>query len=143
MSEIDPFLRKLAAASLGAAVRDDWPAASRTLQALADRFGGDGAVIAMLGWIDTFLDRYGRPAAGQQVRLLFKEETTGTIGGADSVSDDVQWAGQLMAARAADDQTAFDALINSAPDDETWSRNVAAVLQLTALGLRETGWRDG
>ena len=134
----DPRLLLLAAKALHYAMAEDWERASRAVQVLGDAFGGDGCVTAMLGWADTLISRTpGLAGDGRPVRLAFQTLETGHIDyNADDVPDDVRWAGRLLAARAADDRDTFEALINSVPDDATWSKYVGAVLKMSALNLR-------
>ncbi len=134
----DPRLLKLAAAALWAAVAEDWTRANKAAQMIGDEFGGDGVVTAMIGWADTVIAQTpGLVGDGRPVRLAFQQLETGHIDyDAERVPDGVRWAGRLLTARAADDEDAFAALIDSVPDDVTFSRNVGCVLQMAALNLR-------
>lgn len=139
MSEREQII-ELGRTALWAAVAEDWPRAQAATQEIGDRFGGDGVMVAALAWIDTTLTRVpgmGYAADnGRKVALAFREETTGRAETAADVPPGVAWAGRLMAARSADDQDTFEALVNSVESDEQFGQYIADLLLMVATNLR-------
>lgn len=129
---------KLATTALHAAMRDDWPAATTAVQAINDRHGGRGLMAAILAWCDTaILKMTGSFTASGSVAVAFQAVETGEIGGADDVPAEVRWAGRLIAARAADDEPTFNALIESVPSDpKAMGAHVARLLEMVAINIR-------
>lgn len=110
--------------------------ASAALQEMVLEHGADAVVEAMQAWADTALAYRPPPRPGQPFRLGFLNADTGRITGADEVAPAQAWAGQLIAARAADDHSMFRALVESTRDTEEWSRRVWALLHVCALNIR-------
>ncbi len=108
----------------------------RTVERMAREHGGGSVPEAMQAWMDTVLHARGLPQNGQPVQLGFVDATTGQTSDADGVTPEWAWAGRLMAARAADDPHTYRALIDSVPDNTTWSRRVTTVLLMCAVNLR-------
>lgn len=129
----------LAAAALHKAMADDWHAAGRVIERIADECGATGLARAMLGWCDTLIARdpaLAGLAEGGAVMLVFKETKSGRIDtNADDVPPCARWAGRMVAARAAGDRATWDALMGAVPADEQGA-HVSAVLEGVALSLR-------
>lgn len=133
--------RELTTEALHAAMRADWPAASRAMQSLAAETGSEGVTWALLRFCDTIL------GAQQRVRGLpdgawdrgiagvtWLNTSDGTVGHAGQVPDSVRWAGQLVAAKAARDEGMFRALLGTMPgDDAGRGRYVGALLESCAI----------
>lgn len=136
-----PAVIKLATAALHAGMRGDWQAATRATQDINDRHGGDALLVAMLAWVDTFVvHRTGGSVSDKPVALAFQNAETGEIGSAADVRPEVRWAGQMIAARVADDKATWDALLATVPTDpKVVGAHVGALLEAVALGLREAG----
>jgi hypothetical protein len=132
---------RLAAAALTCAMAQDWERASKAVQRISDECGSVGVGRAILGWSDTLISRMGH-TPGRPVAIAFQEVESGRIDSADGdfVPERVKWAGRVLAARAADDQATWDALMDALPDDGTAiGEHVAAVLEMCALMLRRMG----
>jgi len=132
----------LAHVALQAAVNQDRAGATAALKGISDGFGGAGLALAILAWCDAVILRYqqitGTPD-GQPVRIAWQEADTGDISvtGRD-VPAEVRWAGQLVAARAALDQPAYDALIAVLPGDGlAIGGYISALLDGAALTLTQ------
>lgn len=134
-----PSWREQARLALELAVNDDLPAATDVLAALAGAHGLRGVLRAVQAWLDTVLEARGvTMGASAGVRLGFVELETGELTDADQAPPRQVWAGRLLAARAADDEAAFRALIDSVPDRDELGHRVNAVLAMCALNLRHT-----
>jgi hypothetical protein len=106
---------KLATAAYHAGYLDDWPGAARCVEELAKTYGTAGVTTAMLAWIDTAIAASGLDGGGP-VRIAWNAVETGAIQtDADAVSVEVRWAGRLLAARLADDERGFHALLSVLP----------------------------
>lgn len=110
----------------------DRAGADEALDQLNTRHGPAGITGALLVWCDTALSAI--PRGEGPVRLEWVDSTTGNVhGNPDQVPPAEQWAGRLLAARAAGDRDMFIALVNSAPPDEQSVRDhVGAMLQMAA-----------
>lgn len=132
---------RLAAIALYAAMAENWPAATRAVQAINDRCGSAGISRAVLCWSDTLIDYNPETNGdGRPVRLSFMNADTGHVNfddDADAVPEQFRWAGRIIAARAAQDLPAWEAMIDALPDDpKVHGDHVGAVLQVVALTLR-------
>jgi hypothetical protein len=127
---------ELARRALTLAAREDYIEAGHTVTQLGREHGADAVPGAMQCWADTALSYQRPPKPGQTIRLAFLEVSTGRIGGAGGVPPAKAWAGQFLAARAADDPAMCEALIKSVRGDAEWSERVGAVLQMCGLGVR-------
>lgn len=128
--------RHLAAGALHAAIREDWPAASRAMQAISTETGGAGTTAALVAWCDTLITVQrraaglpGEPAPGEVTRPGWLDAGTGQVTlNAGDVPPAVQWAGQLVAARAALDLDGFNALLTAMPEDRKARGDYAGAL---------------
>lgn len=133
----DPRLQALAHAAMIHAIGMRPDRAAMAVQTIGNEYGGDGVVQAALLWIDRLLYDTGRDTTnGQPVRLQFLNSDTGSVDSADEVDPPVAWCGRLIAARVADDEHIFTALINSFHSDETFSRYMGLLLSLIAMQYR-------
>lgn len=139
--------RQLAAAALHAAIREDWPAASQAMQAISTETGGAGTTAALVAWCDTLIIVQRRaaglpdePAPGEVTRPGWLDAGTGQVTlNAGDVPPAVQWAGQLVAARAALDLDGFNALLTAMPADRKARGDYAgALLHACAATARAT-----
>lgn len=132
--------REFATRALHAAMREDWDAASAAMTSLSAETGSDGVLWAVLRFCDTIIGRQlamqGLPGDAWDggVRMSWLNTDTGAVGHAGQVPDSVRWAGQLVAAKAAQDEATFRALIATMPDDDRGrGRYVGALLQSAAI----------
>jgi hypothetical protein len=122
------------------AVTADEPAVVDGPRAIQLRVGGEVIPAVMLAWIDTMATACGfNPKPGQAVGVLWQFDGSDEITDADATPPAARWAGRLVAARLADDQPQFRALINSCGTDEVFSANVAALLTTCGVMLRRAG----
>jgi hypothetical protein len=130
---------KLAMTALHSAIRDDWPAAAKAVQALNDL--GDGSLMAaILAWCDTCLASQGVAMdAVRPVQVRWQQDGEGPLQSADEVSPVVRWAGQLINSRAADDELLFRALVEAIPEGAELGKYVGTLLQCIAVTLRIAG----
>ncbi|WP_242890152.1 hypothetical protein [Actinomadura litoris] len=137
----DPLTRKerravqLAGAALTAALGNDWQRASAMLQRISTECGGEGMQRALLSLCDTVIHHAGI-TPGQPVRIMFQQaDGDGRITGADEVQRrESVWAGRLLAARAADDEDTWSALIEALPrDGYAIGQHVIALLEMCTL----------
>ena len=128
---------QLAGVALTAARANDWPRAVKMLQRINDECGPDGAGRALLSLCDTAIAEMGIPP-GAPVHIQYKNIDTQQVQGADEVEKrEVVWAGRMLAARAAQDQDTWDALIETLPDDpRVMGQHALALLQMVALNPR-------
>lgn len=128
---------RLARAAWMAALADKWDAATRYVVRLDAECGGEGLGVALMAWCDTYLDHAMDGAKPYALpRLGFVRADTGALDrhGSSAVPEKVQWAGRLLAARAANDQAAWVDLIEELPDDgQQIAEHIMAVLHVTAL----------
>lgn len=118
------------------AARLDGAGAAAAVNELASEHGADALPEVMQVWADTMLSYLPPPEPGAAVSLMFLDLASGRLSGADAVKPPEAWAGQLIAARAADDPVMYRALINSVNGDDEWSERVAAVLKMCGLAVR-------
>jgi hypothetical protein len=112
---------RLAHAAFASALAGKWPTATRYVVRINDECGGQGLNTALMAWCDTYIDHAldgAEPSAGQ-ANVGFVCESTGQLDrmGSENVPLRIQWAGRLMAARGAMDQTAWLATIAELPAD--------------------------
>lgn len=121
--------------ALQLAVNGDYKAAAKAVERMADEHGPRSVILAMKAWIDTALRRAGVERYGDSVRLGFVAAETGKVDmDADDVRPTVAWAGRLFAARIADDEATFRALLNSVPRiPRIMGDHIMAVLTSAAL----------
>jgi hypothetical protein len=118
-----------------------WVDAGTDVSALAERFDGPGIQILIMALADTMVAAQGgHTQGGIATRPIWVDET-GQIDNADEVGrPEIVWAGRFIAARAAADEDACAALVNSCVDDpDAYSRNIYAVLEVTADTLNMMG----
>lgn len=134
-----------ATAALHAAMRRDHDTARAAVQAIAARDPEDLPDV-LLAWCDTLLSARGlRDYGAEPFTLDFGNLDTLQVQHADDVPPAVAWAGRLIAARAADDQATFEALILAAVDGEgdAWGQCVMTTLNVVALNLVMEAARRG
>lgn len=127
--------RRLASEALSYARQGKWAAAGAAMQAVYDQHGELGLETMMMGLVDTVVSVMGRPQPGTVVMPMWFDTTDGQFGTADEVPPRVRWAGQLIAARAADDPDGFYALVHSFSSDAEFSDRMAALLEVVAETL--------
>lgn len=132
--------KELTAQALHAAMREDWPAATRAMQAVSDETGGEGIYWALRMLCDTAIDAQGLTGReGAVFRPGWVDVSTGKVQlDADAVPVHHRWAARLVTARAAMDKDAYDALLAGMPGDARERGEYAgALLTGTALALRQ------
>lgn len=129
----------LAGAALVGAVQDDWPAVEVALTRIGLELGGEGMYLALLAWCDALVLEYQRAGIHTEgdtrvARPLWMEASTGRLDSdASAVPRAVRWAGQLITARTALDQPAYDALISALPEDPAdLSEHINTLLSMVA-----------
>lgn len=136
-AEVRAKAKEYATTALHAVVRDDWAAASTALQAASDELGGRGLGDVIVLLCDTIIGTQNRMAgrpeffAGPGVaRPMWMNTETGRLDtDATAVPPAARWAGQLVAARAAMDLPAYNALLSAIPEDpRERSEHVARLL---------------
>ncbi|GGM76040.1 hypothetical protein GCM10012275_53430 [Longimycelium tulufanense] len=133
----NPVWTPLAAQALVATRDERWTDARAAVQRIADQFGANVIPDLLLAWIDTTLTHTGIvPQRDRTFRLAFVEAATGRVSTAEDMGPAQRWAGRLLAARVADDETQFRVLLNSVSSAAQWSAHVAAVLNLCGTTLR-------
>lgn len=132
MAETLDLARDLAARALNAAERGEWSIAAAIVRRLHADCGPDGTMTAIVGWCDTLAARMG--VTGEDpVVVKFAAQP-----GQTEPPTRIQWATQLIMARARLDKTSFDALIRMLPPNgKVQGSFVGAVLECVALTLKE------
>lgn len=115
----------------------NWHAVGHDVNELAHLYDGRGIQLLIMGCADTMIAHQGGPLpAGQLVAPLWID-CHGTTTDASGVNrPEVVWAGQFIAAHAAQDTDTCAALVNSCADDPgRYADNVLAVIEVTAYTL--------
>jgi hypothetical protein len=140
--ELPPEHRKdirLAAAAYRAALEDKWDTATHYVKRISDECGGEGLNVALMAWSDWFADHAtdGAHDLPASPTMNFIRTDTGQLDrvGSPNVPAHVQWAGRVIAARAAKDEAAWMALIDELPEDDGYeiATYVGAVLKCVTL----------
>lgn len=108
----------LASRALGSALAGRWEEAADATRQISDVHGGTCLPQVMLAWIDVLGAVTGITEYGPGVHLSFLDTEAGAIRTADTVPPEVAWAGRLVAARFADDEDTFRALLRAVPPGE-------------------------
>lgn len=131
---------RLAAAALDAALSSQWPRAERALQRLNAECDSDGLATALIGWCDTLIVHVtDGDTEAQRVRMAAWNVDTGALGG--NIRPTVQWAMELIQARAAKDLDAFQAKLaelNAINDGFERGKYAVELLQSVALTISST-----
>jgi hypothetical protein len=128
-----PHAVALASLALANARLGEYDAADKVIDQLQDLFGGIGMQVLIIGLADTMLAAHGGATPSPDVLVApVWIDCCGNIGGADDVPPAIRWAGRFVAARAADDFDAAQALIQSCADDDEFSENLSALLHCVA-----------
>jgi hypothetical protein len=114
-----------------------WSEAGAGITALAERFDGAGIQIMITGLADTMIYHQGGHRSDDVPVQPVWFDLDGAMDDADGVPrPEIVWAGRFIAARAALDEDACAALVNScAHDPEAYSQNVFAVVEVAATTL--------
>ena len=128
--------RRAAAAALHLAMAGDLPGAVEQINPLN---GTPGLQVAVLGWADTYIQtlhpehQYGRPFA---IAWRDLESTTpDAVLGAADVPAPVRWAGQIIAARAANDPDTYVALMQAPAEGADLGECIMALLTVVAANV--------
>jgi hypothetical protein len=125
--------RKIAAVALRRAMAGDLEDAAQYVQRLN---GTNGLVLAIVGWIDTYMARiHPDHQPGTPIRLAWLHTPTDQIETADEVSPSMRWAGWLISARAADDEERFYELLRTPAEGTQLGDGIMALLHLVAHSL--------
>lgn len=133
--DLPPWYR-LAGEALRLAVLGDRAAAYRTVEQLLAEHGPDAVPEAMCAWADAVLAYLQPPDHGDTITLTIRDAITGQPATVDRMPAPSVWAGQLIAARAADDEPTFRALVNAPTSDREYSARVSAMLMTCAINVR-------
>jgi hypothetical protein len=126
--------RDLAARALNAALREEWSIAAAIVRRLNADCGSEGTMTAVVGWCDTLATGLGLDGE-HPVEVKFAARP-GTRSAEPPLR--IQWAAQLIMARARLDKTTFDALIGALPKNPAMVGSyVGAVLECAALTLKD------
>jgi len=126
---------RLADAAVRAEADERHDAARDLIVRISNECGAEGLYLALLRWCDIFADHvYDGPWTGR-VNMQMLQVDSVTEGAHEAPSEAV-WGGRLVAARAAHDGPAYDALIDEMP--EVNGPYIAAVMKSTALTLTMT-----
>lgn len=132
-----------AKAALDAAIANDLDRYAAAMNRL-DAIDG-GHINALLVWCDAVLDAIGHTMGACTFKpawLAVDDDTAqpidGTINTAENVRPEVRWAGQLIAARANDDEPTFRALLAAVDrlDHAARCRHINTVANTCALTIR-------
>jgi hypothetical protein len=119
-----------AMAALNAMRRGDHTATDHALNQLATRHGPKGITNALVIWCDAALNHL--PSSDGPVTLTWKDHATGhTTRNPARIRPAEQWAGRILAARAAGDLDMFTALANAVPARAV-PEHVGAMVQMAA-----------
>ena len=129
---------RLAEAVLQAAIAGKWKTVESTMQRLGTECDSNGLATALVAFCDTFAEHAndGMPEFSK-VRMASWCVDTGAIGAPPRES--VQWAMDLIQARAAGDEQAFSALLkklNAVGDGVDRGRYVLELVEAVALTMR-------
>jgi hypothetical protein len=128
---------KIATVALRRAMAGDLEGAARYIERLS---GTDGLLIAIVAWIDTYAARvYPEWEPGGRVAVKWLFTPTGQMETADEVAPSMRWAGRLIAARLADDEAGFYAVLRSAPEGVALGDGIMALVHIVATGLKDPG----
>lgn len=130
---------RLAHTALSAALDRRWPAVQQALERLNAECGADGLALALVAWCDTFVEyaNGGMPDEGVRVRFAAWNVDSGQVGTPERPT--VQWATDLIAARAALDEDQFYAVLgrlNAIEDGYQRGRHVLELIESIALTMR-------
>jgi hypothetical protein len=140
-AERDSLTDELARQALEDAMCESWDTAVAAVQAINDECGTGAIERACVAWMDTLIVHYQRATGhrdGDPVQPAWADAHTGEEWrDADQVDPAYRWAGRLIAARAAMDHGACDALMMALPgDDQETGEHIKALLACVALTLR-------
>lgn len=99
-------------------------------------YGREGLYKIALTWCDFVLYKMSGYERGDPVYLVWEDTRTGRITHAHDTPPTIRWAGQMLAARAADDEVATRSLYLVVPDDEI-AEYMTTLLQVLASQLRD------
>lgn len=123
-------VRTYAMAALNAMLRDDRAAVDQALDKLAAQHGPKGITNALVVWCDAALKQL--PPGDGPVTLEWIDHATGRVTrNPSSVRPAEQWAGRMLAARAARDLDMFTALAQAVPPHAV-GEHVGAMVQMAA-----------
>jgi hypothetical protein len=127
--------REIAAEALHCAMDRDMPGAAMHVGRL---FGGPGLLVAIVGWIDTYLKRvYPEHVRGEVLKIVWYDANAEALETADEVSLSLRWAGRLIAARAANDEESFYAVLGSVPEGGEFGDGIMSLLNIVATGIND------
>jgi hypothetical protein len=109
--------------------------AAVAMEMIYQTYGREGVYRVAVTWCDYILERTPEYQPGEPVHLVWEEVATGTIRHAEEAPPMVRWAGQVLAARAADDQANAWAIFSAVPEEHL-AEHMATLLQTLAIQLR-------
>jgi hypothetical protein len=131
----------LGARVLAEARAGHWAEVGPLVNQIAREYGADGQMTLLYGLADSLGTMVG--GDGRTVAPMWREEGSADITGPGAVPPEMAWAGRFLAARIAWDREATEALLDAVPDDATWSRNVSALISMTALTINRLAGAEG
>lgn len=131
---------RLATTAFWAGIAGDFDSAAETVQRIDVECGGPGVLLALLAWIDTYVDHVTDGEGAQRLApgTIFVEASTGRIDEADSarLAPEVRWAGDLIHAGAVRDMREFAHLMLHSGSNEDAGRRVMMVLELVTETIK-------
>lgn len=125
--------KKIASVALSRAMAGDMEGAAQYVARLNN---SPGLLVAIVGWIDTYIARmYPDHKPGERIALAWLYTPEDRVKTADQVSESMRWAGRLIGMRAADDEQGFYSVLHSAPEGAALGDGIMALLHVVAHGL--------
>lgn len=141
-SSISEPVFEYASRAMYAALAEDYPAASRWVQRLADHHGAVGVTHAIIAWCDTYCDHATEGTFTQPVddEILVMDEKTGGLTNheAAEVEPAVRWSAQVIGARASMNMDAFRramVALGDADNPEYWVMTCLVTIAHTVNGF--------
>ena len=130
MSEDWERARKFTTIALHRAIAGDWPGAAQYIGRLN---GSAGLLVAIQLLADTYLGHvHPGHRLGDPVRVAWMSMPGQGVAAADEVRPSVRWAGQIIAARAADDWPSYEALLRAPAQGAELGDGIMALLDIVA-----------
>ena len=131
---------RLAHAALIAGVDGKWKTVEALMKRLNAECPGPGLGDALVAWCDALAEHsYGGVPEFGRVRVNHLNADTGAMNNQAEITPERAWTARLIAARAAGDRDAFEALLgelNAIPDGFERGRYAITVVESVALTIR-------
>lgn len=127
--------KRLGGAALVAYLTGHWNATAAIVDVVRGKSDWDGLYEMCAVWCDSILPTFFGYERGAPVYLLWQEVCTGRMKHSDEVPPTIRWAGQLLAARAANDEDGSRALFGAVSPDAL-EEHLGALLDVLAHQVR-------